>query len=585
MVGDHTGVSIAKQIHRILTFFSIAPNFGYAIADNASENTACINHLSEVLHIDLDKRRIMCIGHVINLVAQECLWGSDVAAFEEGLENVTAEQLELIEWRRRGPIGKLHNLIRYICHSSKRRDLFSQIQRIQRHRLEQSQTVESAALPPFTVYELVHDNLTQWNSWYDAAVRATKLRSAIDEFIDSELGDYNAAQARYAGSHSLTKRPPKKPSLLDDVLSADDWHIITKYVALLQPLKQATMQLQGHINTTAARNKPVKGAIWQVLPIFENIMATFEEARQQHLPAETLRSQRSQRLSTSSTAPSPLLTTPAPAPLRVTRSSQSIPITRSSAPTNTFLSQTKHIVSEEQLHEPDVAKAASTNESQVHFSTNINLAWQKANQYYTKTDDSPIYRAAVVLHPRLKWRWFDRYWANKPEWRENAKEAVQELWEQYKHLPADEQTNPSSPTAIRDEWSTTDEADASNDQFKAYLDELWAQVHLEQSLIPYWISKVTVWPQLAKMALDVYSTPACSDEPERVFSSGRALLTPRRRMMTGDHVQEALCLRSWQDCGIIHLGPDLFDEVIRYADGAPISEQISSNNIESDDEV
>ena len=99
MVGDHTGVSIAKQIHRILDFFSIAPNFGHAIADNASENTACINYLLEVLHMDLDKQRIMCMGHVINLVAQECLWGSNIAAFEEGLENVTAEQLELLEWR------------------------------------------------------------------------------------------------------------------------------------------------------------------------------------------------------------------------------------------------------------------------------------------------------------------------------------------------------------------------------------------------------------------------------------------------------------------------------------------------------
>ena len=87
------------------------------------------------------------------------------------------------------------------------------------------------------------------------------------------------------------------------------------------------------------------------------------------------------------------------------------------------------------------------------------------------------------------------------------------------------------------------------------------------------------------MALDVYSTPACSDEPERVFSFGGALLTPRRRQMTGDHVQEALCLRSWQDCSIIDLGPEIFDEIIRYADSALISEQLCSNTIESDDEV
>jgi hypothetical protein len=68
MHGSHTGVSIAKQIHAILTHFRIAENFGYAIADNVSENTAYLDHLSELLKVDLDKRRVMCIGHIINLV-------------------------------------------------------------------------------------------------------------------------------------------------------------------------------------------------------------------------------------------------------------------------------------------------------------------------------------------------------------------------------------------------------------------------------------------------------------------------------------------------------------------------------------
>jgi hypothetical protein len=89
------------------------------------------------------------------------------------------------------------------------------------------------------------------------------------------------------------------------------------------------------------------------------------------------------------------------------------------------------------------------------------------------------------------------------------------------------------------------------------------------------------------MALDVYSTPAYSDEPERVFSQGGALLAPRRRQLTGDHVQEILCLRSWQYSGIVTLDGALFEQAIRQADGAPISDQILAvDNIhESDDEV
>jgi hypothetical protein len=107
--------------------------------------------------------------------------------------------------------------------------------------------------------------------------------------------------------------------------------------------------------------------------------------------------------------------------------------------------------------------------------------------------------------------------------------------------------------AIHDEWSSPDDHNEGIDQLQAYLDEPWAQVHPKQSPIPYWISKLSIWPELAKMALDVYSTPACSDEPERIFSEGGALLAPRRRQLTGDHVQEILCLKSWQRSGIITL--------------------------------
>jgi hypothetical protein len=288
------------------------------------------------------------------------------------------------------------------------------------------------------------------------------------------------------------------------------------------------MLLQGHVNTTAKNETAVKGAIWQVLPVFESLMSAFEDARQRHKPTETLASQRSEQASTQATASSSPPTTPSPEPLRITRSSQSIPITRISAPTFRPTTPIAPVIDQEQSTAEDRTLSASALESQKHFSTNINLAWQKLDKYYQKTDASPIYRAAVVLHPRLKWRWFDRYWKHKPQWRRDAKEAVAALWAEYKHAPlyADEHNDQlSSPTTIHDEWSVPEEEHSDNvDQFKAYLDELWAQVHPEQSPIPYWISKRTVWPELAKMALDIYSTPACSDSPERVFSDGGDLL-------------------------------------------------------------
>ena len=64
------------------------------------------------------------------------------------------------------------------------------------------------------------------------------------------------------------------------------------------------------------------------------------------------------------------------------------------------------------------------------------------------------------------------------------------------------------------------------------------------SPIPYWIGKLKQWPQLAQMALNVYSTLAMSDEPERVFSIAGNVLSVRRRRLTSDAVHWLLCLRS-----------------------------------------
>ena len=57
------------------------------------------------------------------------------------------------------------------------------------------------------------------------------------------------------------------------------------------------------------------------------------------------------------------------------------------------------------------------------------------------------------------------------------------------------------------------------------------------SPIAYWVQKRKIWPQLARMALDIYSTPAMSDEPERVFSIAGNTLAPRRRCLTGQAMQ------------------------------------------------
>jgi hypothetical protein len=121
MQGSHTAVNLKGQISGLADYFGLKQTFGYTVTDNASKNRACLNLLADELAFDAGKRYVLCMGHIINLVAHKVLFGSDVESFEHELEHVvTAEAVELAAWRRKGPIGKLHNIIRYILHSTER---------------------------------------------------------------------------------------------------------------------------------------------------------------------------------------------------------------------------------------------------------------------------------------------------------------------------------------------------------------------------------------------------------------------------------------------------------------------------------
>jgi hypothetical protein len=91
------------------------------------------------------------------------------------------------------------------------------------------------------------------------------------------------------------------------------------------------------------------------------------------------------------------------------------------------------------------------------------------------------------------------------------------------------------------------------------------------------------------MALDIYSTPSCSDELERIFSQASNVLIPRRRQLTGDYVEQVLCLRSWQVSGIVTLDGALFEQAVRGADSMLISDddddEVTNNTRNSDDRV
>ena len=215
--------------------------------------------------------------------------------------------------------------------------------------------------------------------------------SAIDELLEEEASEYDKYTRKCHASNREVKRQP--PPILSDTLSTDDWAVITRYVEILKPLKDATMALEGHIGGRY-------GAIWRVLPQYEKILRHFEGLVNQYPINESLRQQH--------------------------------------LPSGITFNTSDSVTADSLSALPDTSSTAEH-----HFSINIKLAWQKLDGYYDKLDDTPLYVAAIVLHPRMKWKWLERAWQERPEWIKRAKNSFNTLLIEYEHIQQHpEQTPP-----------------------------------------------------------------------------------------------------------------------------------------------
>ncbi|PZD22467.1 hypothetical protein A1F96_11108, partial [Pyrenophora tritici-repentis] len=104
--------------------------------------------------------------------------------------------------------------------------------------------------------------------YYDAFVRAVQLSDAINLYAAHHI-ERTARDDAYATIHN--KKKPVVPLWMRSTgLNAADWAVVTEYIKVLKPLKEATKRLE-------ARGKQGKhGAIYEVIPIFEYVLGAYE---------------------------------------------------------------------------------------------------------------------------------------------------------------------------------------------------------------------------------------------------------------------------------------------------------------------
>ncbi|KAF1739627.1 hypothetical protein CRV24_001563 [Beauveria bassiana] len=161
---------MADCVMDVISDYGIASKIGYFVKDNADNNSTMMRSLSTLLldqyqtSYDAEHHRLRCNGHIINLAAQSFLFGAneETPGDEDDIFSLpTHTELETEQRRRRGALGKLHNIAVYIQRSPQR--------------LAQFRELSGGR-------NLVHDNSTRWNSWYAMIRTAIKLKTATNLF-------------------------------------------------------------------------------------------------------------------------------------------------------------------------------------------------------------------------------------------------------------------------------------------------------------------------------------------------------------------------------------------------------------------
>jgi hypothetical protein len=201
----------------------------------------------------------------------------------------------------------------------------------------------------------------------------------------------------------------------------------------------------------------------------------------------------------------------------------------------------------------------------------INSAWAVLDKYYRRLDEIPVYYAAVALHPKYRFKYFEEWWSNHPAWIQSAKDSVRDLWNtEYKYRPLGDTTttprNPHScrPTKTRTPFDTFDsfrtatpsslqdnKDEVPEDEFDRWQEDTHPNDGAVDDPFQYWSLRQEEYPRISRMAIEILSVPPMSTEPERLFSVSGAMVTPRRTRLESSTISIAMTLRSWLRAGLV----------------------------------
>ncbi|KAK8120231.1 hypothetical protein PG999_004351 [Apiospora kogelbergensis] len=479
-LGAHTGSNLSSSLYQTVQEWGVVDRIGVVIADNASNNDTCLQEFFQILDpsiqgYEAEERRIRCYGHILNLVGPIEQFGhlDDILRF----------------WRRKGPVGKLHNIVKWVRSSPQRSEYFQRC--IEEDLDESSFTLHRESTHEL---ELVLNNETRWNSTYLMIDRAILKRDDVEAFVIKNQLDPD-----------FTRRIPS-----DDVLVAEDWKLLVELRDALEPLYRQTMRCQGWSKQGSF------GCLWEVLPGMD------DPSDLMYLACRLYANK-----------------------FLAANADSQLPSTSPQAHSQVSWSHQDHHTRFEALP-PD---------SRQYFRLSVMNAWKKLNEYYAKLGNSPLFAAAVILHPRLGISWLEGQWDDPEQlvWIHNAKAGLYRFWKRWYSQEEREQSGDRKANHLRDpqrdpqqvprsqqqEMSAFDQwvysrparLTSNDSEIDKYLSHEIPELQRGENPVLWWLAHKGTYPTLHKLALDIFAIPAMAADyvtTRTIELAAKLCLTDRR---------------------------------------------------------
>ncbi len=192
----------------------------------------------------------------------------------------------------------------------------------------------------------------------------------------------------------------------------------------------------------------------------------------------------------------------------------------------------------------------------------IDMGWFILNKYYGKSDETPVYIAALLLDPGRRDAYIKQNWC--PEWYEPAIAAANSIWEAEFNidLPEDPAAIPvpmgPPPKKLGVELMRLMKSIEVKTAMSHDVDDFMIFITSQPTAIDctplqWWCrpEQRARYPRLSRMAIMILSIPAESSEAERTFSGARRTCSWDRLKLKCATIQMIECIGNWLREGFI----------------------------------